>query len=107
MAGALLAFHLGAPSPASRALDQIQSSVTRPLPPVPPPVIERSPDVWVPDRHLPAPGGGQVLVPGHWERVLPDGRVHAPPVVACDAVTGMCSVVPAGERLPVDRKRGP
>src|SRR6266852_4659144 len=79
------------------AVDQIERSVTRPVPQAPAAPVEQSPNVWVPDRFLPDPAqGGTSLVPGHWDRRLSDGQYYAPPSTACNSASGACSTAPAG-----------
>jgi hypothetical protein len=92
--------------PSSRALDQLERSVTRPLPSVPPATSPRSDQVWVPDRIVPTPGG-TVHVPGHWERTVPStGEYYVPPLVVCTP-GGQCTAEPAGARRPPDQRQGP
>jgi hypothetical protein len=102
LAAGLLIGQLGAGgSPAGPALDQLERSVTRPLPSVSPPQVSPPSQVWVPGRYIPAPGGGTVHVPGHWERRISDQEHHVPPLVVCTP-TGHCAQVPAGTRRPPD-----
>jgi hypothetical protein len=67
-----------------QAVDQINRSVTRPLPTPPPAPVYRPDNVWVPERW----GLGDVRIPGHYERRLPDGSVYVPPVVVTDPRMG-------------------
>jgi hypothetical protein len=65
-------------------VDQITRSATRPLPTPPPAPVYRPDTIWVPDRwEL-----GDVRVPGHWERRLPDGSVSVPPLIVSDPRSG-------------------
>jgi hypothetical protein len=90
------------------AVDQIERSVTRPVPQAPPAPVEPSPNVWVPDRFLPDPAqGGTSLVPGHWDRRLSDGQYYAPPSTACNSGTGACATAPAGVRPAPDSRTAP
>jgi hypothetical protein len=90
----------------SGALDQIERSVTRPLPQAPPPAPVPRPDsVWVPDRSVATPGG-TVHVPGHWERRLPTGDHHVPPLVVCTP-GGQCAPEPGGTRPPPEQRQSP
>ncbi len=83
------------------AVDDIERSVTRPVPQVPATSVERSLDAWVPDRSVPDPvRGGAFVVPGHWERRLSDGEYYVPPSTACNSATGECATAPAGVRPP-------
>ncbi len=67
-----------------QAVDQINRSATRPLPTPPASPVYRPDTVWVPERW----GLGDVRIPGHYERRLPDGTVYVPPVVVTDPRTG-------------------
>lgn len=100
-----LAFHVGGPTPASRVLDRLESSLARPLPALPQPAEPRPDAVWVPDRRVNLPGGKRALVPGHWERRVSDREVYVPPLVVCPR--GECTLVPAGVRPPADVRRDP
>ncbi len=106
LAGALLLLaQLGGESSFNSAVDQIERSVTRPLPQAPAAPVERSPDVWVPDRYVANPGqGGIAVVPGHTERRLPSGEYYAPPSTVCGSATGDCVTAPAGVRPPPDMR---
>ncbi len=106
LAGALLLLaQLGGGSSIGSAVDEIERSVTRPVPQAPAAPVERSPDAWVPDRYLPDPvGGGTALVPGHWERRLPGGGYYAPPSTVCNSISGECATAPAGVRPPPDMR---
>jgi len=103
----LLLAQLGGGVPGRSAVQQIERSVTRPVPQAPATAVERSPNVWVPDRYFADPvRGGTSVVPGHWERRLDGGDYYAPPTTACNSVSG-CSTVPAGVRPPPDRRITP
>ena len=67
-----------------QAVDQINRSAMRPLPTPPPAPIYRPDTVWVPDRWA----LGDVRIPGHWERRLPDGSVYVPPLIVTDPRSG-------------------
>ena len=104
--GAWLVAQLGGGStPSSRAIDQIERSVTRPLPPLPPAPAPRSDSVWVPDRYVPG-SAGPVHVPGHWEQRVSPYEVQVPPLVACTP-GGDCALVPGGVRPPAERRQSP
>lgn len=105
LVAAWLAFHVGAPSPTSRALDQLERAVTRPLPAVPPREVAPPDRVWVPDRYIAGPGG-LTHVPAHWERRITDREFHVPPLVACGAERP-CVLVPAGVRPPAEERPAP
>jgi hypothetical protein len=87
-------------------IDQLQRSVTRPLPRVDPPPVSRPDRVWVPDRYVTTPRGQQVLVPGHWERYVSPHETHVPPLVACTPA-GECKLVPGGVRRAPELRQGP
>lgn len=94
-------------SPTSRALDQIRDSSMRPLPAAPPVEIPRSDRAWVPDRFVTIPGTpGQVHIPAHWERRLPDGDFYVPPLTGV-APDGRTILVPAGRYPPADQRITP
>jgi hypothetical protein len=78
------------------------------MPQAPPPSPStgalRSDRVWVPERYITVPGAtGQVQVPGHWERRLPDGQVVVPPLTI-RTPDGREHLIPGGVRPPVDRR---
>ena len=80
---ALVQLHLG-PTTTQQGVDQINRSSVRPLPTPPPAPIQRTDTVWVPDHWA----LGDVKVPGHYERRMPDGSVYVPPLVVTDPQTG-------------------
>jgi hypothetical protein len=82
----------------SRAVNQINRSVTRPVPTVPSRKVPAQDRVWVPDRYVAGSDGLLLHVPGHWERRVNDHEVHTPPVVACPTGPGTCVLVPSGIR---------
>ena len=93
----LMLAQLGSGTPLQRSLDQLERSVTRPVPQAPPPPASRPADVWVPDRFVSDPASGQLVqVPGHWDRRLPSGERYGPPTTVCNS-TG-CTTIPAGPR---------
>jgi hypothetical protein len=103
----LVALQLGSGTPLQRSLDQIQRSVTRPVPQAPPPAPSRPGDVWVPDRVVSDPVDGRLVhIPGHWERRLPSGELYGPPVTICDS-TGACATIPAGPRPLPEQRQAP
>src|SRR5262245_6608298 len=93
-------------SAGSRAVDQINRSVTRPLPSVPPTRVAPSDQVWVPDRYVASSDGLLLHVPAHWERRVNDQEVHTPPVVACPTGSGPCVLVPSGIRPEPEARPG-
>ena len=96
--GALLILaQLGGGTPLQRSLDQLERSVTRPVPQAPPPTAWRPSEVWVPDRVVSDPVSGQwIQVPGHWLRRLPSGELYGPPMTVCGPRG--CETIPAGTR---------
>ena len=107
--GALvLLAQLGSGTPGAGPLEQIERSVTQPLPQAPAPATTPSPDVWTPDRVVPDPVyGGSSVVPGHWEHRLPSGGYYAPPSTTCSSGSGACSTSPAGEYPSPGMRVGP
>ena len=96
----VIVLQLGGGTPLGKSFEQLQRSVTRPVPQAPPAAVSPPDSVWVPDRYLPDPVHGRVLVPGHWERRLSDGESYVPPLTICGLATGECTTVPAGVRQP-------
>jgi len=120
-AGLLLAYQLGGgsaspglssptgapPRRPSGPIDQIERSVTRPLPSVPAPAPTRPERIWVPDRHVPRADGNAVHVPGHWEYRHPTGEYQVPPLQGCTQ-DGRCETLPGGDtRLPPSQRQSP
>lgn len=106
LTGAWLVAQLGGGgTPSSRAIDQIQRSVTRPMPSLPPAAAPRSDSIWVPDRYVAGPAG-PVHVPGHWEQRIAPNEVRVPPLVVCTP-GGECTLVPAGVRPPIEQRQSP
>jgi len=98
---------MGSSSPSSRALDGLTNSVTRPMPAVPPPTGQNASDVWVPDRIVPVPDQpGGVIVPGHWERRISNGRHYVPPLTVTTP-DGRVHSVPGGVMPPPEQRQGP
>ena len=87
-------------------MDRLRDSTTRPLPPPPPPPAASPNSVWVRERFTILPDGTQLLVPGHWERPLPDGRYEVPPLVGTTPEGGTVAI-PRGIRPPVDQRQAP
>lgn len=86
---------------------RINAMSTRPVPSTASEPVARPDMLWVPDRYVTAPGAtALVLVPGHWERQLASGQVYVPPL-AIVSHEGAVSVIPAGERSPIDQRVGP
>jgi hypothetical protein len=106
--GGALTIPLG-PTTTSSAVDRINGMSTRPLPSAQPRPVVRDSMTWVPDRWVVLPGdaGQGVLVPGHWERTLPGGRVHVPPATVFRPSTGRYETLPAGEYPPATERLSP
>jgi hypothetical protein len=103
----LIALQLGGGTPLQRSIDQINRSVTRPVPQAPPPAASRPGDVWVPDRVVTDPIDGRLVhIPGHWDRRLPSGELHGPPFTLCDS-SGVCTTTPAGPRPLPEQRQNP
>jgi hypothetical protein len=102
VAAVLLAFHPAGARSVSGGdpINQIERSVTKPLPSVGPQPAPRQDRIWVPGRQVRTPDGGVVTVPGHWERPQPStGDRYVPPLVVCSQ-DGQCTTTPAGTRPP-------
>ncbi|HUK64075.1 MAG TPA: hypothetical protein VLV15_12095 [Dongiaceae bacterium] len=98
------------PTSTSRAVDQINSAVTRPMTtPMPGTVVVQQPDPqqWIPDRWVQVPGAGVVMVPGHWERRLDAHKVFVPSITVQNPQTGVITTFPAGTYPPVDERLAP
>ena len=91
----------------SKAAEQIERAVRNPLPPLPPAPASRADQVWVPDRFLPTPTGGQIHVPAHWEQRLSDHEYRVPPLTVCDQSTGQCATTAPGVRGPASTRPEP
>jgi hypothetical protein len=104
----LLSMQLGSGTPLGQSLDQIGRSVTRPVPQAPPTNVWRPDTVWVPDRHVRDPIDNRIIVvPGHWERRLPDGQYYGPPMTICSEAGGTCATIPAGPRPAPEHRQTP
>lgn len=88
----------------SNPIGSVQSLATRPVPQAPVSPVPQS--VWVPTRRVHIPNGGDVLVPGHYERVISGAQVAVPPLVI-QTPEGRTVTIPAAERPPVDQRIGP
>ncbi len=96
------------PTTTSQAVNQMNATSMRGTPSVASRPVVRDSMIWVPARVVPLPGEGTVMVPGHWERRLHDGReVHVPPLTVRNPETGATTTLPAGVRPPVDERFGP
>jgi len=98
---------MGPTSSASQAANQINSLARQPLPSTTPRAVVGEPAQWVPDRVVPVPGAGVVVVPGHWERQLEPHKVFVPSLTVRNPQTGVMSTFPAGTYPPVDERSAP
>jgi hypothetical protein len=88
------------------AIDRARGLATQPSSPplAPQPPVER----YVPPRRVYSPAQGrEVLVPGHYERDVNGQRVEVPPLVTTTPDGRNPSVVPGGERSPVEQRAAP
>ncbi len=106
MGGSVIA-PMGPTSSASQAVNQINSLARQPLPSTTPRAVVGEPAQWVPDRVVPVPGAGVVVVPGHWERQLEPHKVFVPSLTVRNPQTGVMSTFPAGTYPPVDERSAP
>ncbi|HYB71140.1 MAG TPA: hypothetical protein VEH80_10725 [Candidatus Bathyarchaeia archaeon] len=84
-------------------LDQARDTATQPFSTLPMP--DRPAERYVPPRPVPSSTpGGPVLVPGHYERDVNGQRVEVPPLVVTTPQGGNPTVVPGGERPPVEQR---
>ena len=96
------------PTTTPQAVSQMNRMSMRPLPSVAPRPVVRDSMVWVPARVTSVFGETGVMVPGHWERRLPDtNEVHVPPLTIFRPSTGVSETLPAGIRPPTEERFGP
>lgn len=95
------------PTSTSQAVNQMNQMSTRPLPSAEARPIVRDDMVWVPDRTIRVPGQGDALVPGHWERLTPEGQRNVPPVTATDPSGRVTSFPSRDYPPPAERPYGP
>ncbi len=88
------------------AIDRARGLAIQPFsPPAAPPLPSER---YVPSRRVYSPAQGrEVLVPGHYERDVNGQRVEAPPLVTTTPDGRNPSVVPGGERPPVEQRAAP
>jgi hypothetical protein len=95
------------PTTAGQAVNQMNQMSTRPLPSADARPVVRDDMIWVPDRTIRVPGQGDALVPGHWERLTPEGQRNVPPVTATDP-SGTVTQFPSRDYpQPAERPYGP
>jgi hypothetical protein len=104
--GGAMAIQLG-PTTTSQAVNQMNATSMRGLPPVERRPVVRDSMIWVPQRHVRLPGEGRVVVPGHWERRLDGHEVFVPPLSVRHPETGVTKTLPAGPRPPVEERLAP
>lgn len=95
------------PTTTSRAVNHINANSMRPVPSVAPVPAMREPMVWVPERMVPVPSEGTVVVPGHWERRLEAREVQVPPLIGHNPETGAIRSFPGGIQPPSDERSSP
>ena len=96
------------PTSTSQAVNQMNATSMRPQPSVAPQPVVRDNMIWVPTRTAPAFGEPAVVVPGHWERRVPDtNEVYVPPLTIFRPSTGTYETLPAGIRPPVEERSAP
>ena len=89
------------------AIDRARGLATQPYT-APPPAPERPTDRYVPPQRVYSPAlGREVLVPGHYERDVNGQRVELPPLVVTTPDGRNPTVVPGGERPPVEQRPAP
>jgi hypothetical protein len=88
------------------AIDQARGLSTQPFQTPTPP--GRPAERWVSPRRVYSPEQGRdVLVPGHYERDVNGQRVERPPLVTTTPEGGSPTILPGGERPPVEQRSGP
>ena len=88
------------------AIDRARGLATQPFGTLPAP--ERPAERYVPPGRVYSPGQGrEVLVPGHYERDVNGQRVEVPPLVTTTPDGRNPTVVPGGERPPVEQRPDP
>jgi hypothetical protein len=88
------------------AIDRARGLATQPF--SAPPAPERPSERYVPPRRIYSPAlGREILVPGHYERDVNGQRVEVPPLVTTTPEGRNPTVVPGGERPPVEQRGAP
>jgi len=88
------------------AIDRARGLATQPFGTLPAPA--RPAERYVPPSRVYSPGQGrEVLVPGHYERDVNGQRVEVPPLVTTTPDGRNATVVPGGERPPVEQRQDP
>jgi len=88
------------------AIDQARGLATQPF--QTPATPDRPADRWISPRRVYSPElGRDVLVPGHYERDVNGQRVERPPLIVTTPEGGSPTILPGGERPPVEQRTGP
>jgi len=88
------------------AIDRARGLASQPFGTLPAP--ERPSERYVPPSRVYSPAQGrEVLVPGHYERDVNGQRVEVPPLVTTTPDGRNSTVVPGGERPPVEQRQDP
>ena len=88
------------------AIDHARGLATQPF--ATPPTPDRPAQRYVPPQRVYSPAQGrEVLVPGHYERDVNGQRVEVPPLVTTTPDGRHPTIVPGGERPPVEQRSAP
>jgi hypothetical protein len=95
--------------PGGRRPDAIDSARGTAIQPFNTPVApDRPGERWVSPRRVYSPElGRDVQVPGHYERDANGQRVERPPLIVTTPEGGRPTILPGGERPPVEQRNGP
>ena len=88
------------------AIDSARGTATQPF--TTPVAPDRPGERWVSPRRVYSPElGRDVQVPGHYERDVNGQRVERPPLIVTTPEGGSPTILPGGERPPVEQRSGP
>jgi hypothetical protein len=88
------------------AIDQARGLATQPF--QTPATPDRPADRWISPRRVYSPElGHDVLVPGHYERDVNGQRIERPPLIVTTPEGRNPTILPGGERPPVEQRSGP
>lgn len=95
--------------PGGRRPDAIDSARGTAIQPFNTPVAPQRPgEQWVSPRRVYSPElGREVVVPGHYERDANGQRVERPPLIVTTPEGRSPTILPGGERPPVEQRNGP
>ena len=95
--------------PGGRRPDAIDSARGTAIQPFNTPAVPQRPtEQWVSPRRVYSPElGREVVVPGHYERDANGQRVERPPLIVTTPEGRNPTVLPGGERPPVEPRSGP